>query len=357
MTTELRVACLVALACLVGVVAGCAGGGAGGALSTAADSASGQSAAAIFVQEWGQILWGLRSSQTGTHPPSVTPPHRNPDGSWSYTITSADGTITVVTAFRDGSARLDITYRDGSTQTVQQSIPQPDPADPSRTTTGYQVECNSGLAVDYSTVVDDQGTPFDMSDDTTDMTGESVLPDRMRQQFHVFTGSGNTAVDSQQSDGSHFTMGVPLVRPRFASPDFAQATGGTYGSESFGIQFTLESTPAARTRWATMSSDLGGGITGEFALGPDFSGNGRLLRDGEPTALLSWTRTGNIRLALLTGGSGAATPAGAATDYLVHRWQTLAGSLGPAPGAAAALAPRPLVGSPRSRPGTGSVPP
>lgn len=329
MRTELRVACLVALACLAGVVAGCAGGGAGGALSTAAVSASRQSAAAIYIQEWGQILWGLRSSQTGTHPPSVTPPHQNPDRSWSYTITSADGTVTVVTVFPDSSARLDTTYPDGSTQTVQQSIPQPDPVDPSKTTYDYQVACSSGLTVQYTALVDDQGTPSNMSDDTTDMTGESVLPDRTDQHFHVFTGPGNTAVDSQQSDGSEFTMSVPLLGPRFASPDFAQPTNGTYEGESFSTQFALSSTPAASTRWASMASDLGGGVTGEFALGPDFSGNGRLLQGGQPTALLSWTRTGDIQLALLTGGSGAASPAGAAIDYLVHRWQTLAGLLGP----------------------------
>ncbi len=117
----------------------------------------------------------------------------------------------------------------------------------------------------------------------------------------------------------------------FMYPDFAKPTVGTHSGADFNVQFTLTSTPDAPSRWASMSSDLGGGLTGEFSLSPDFSGFGQLLQDGELVALLSWTDTGETEISFLTAESSATSPAGAALDYLLHRWQTLTALMAPAP--------------------------
>ncbi|UCH36209.1 MAG: hypothetical protein JSV65_07610 [Armatimonadota bacterium] len=338
---------LVALAILAVALSGCSSGSAGGPVSASSGSASGQAAAAVFVQQWSQTLWGLVTSQTGTQTPSFGDPVFNPDGSVTQSFTGADGTTVVLTTFPDGSARLDITWPDGTTQTVQQSVPQFDGV--SRTTTDWQLTSGDGLSVSYTSVVDDQGTIFDISDDTTELQGTSVLPGNLTQEFHVLTASGQTAVQATQSDGSAFTLTVPLSAPDFTFPDFSQASTGVYGGPGFTITFTLASTADAPSRWAKLMSDLGGGVTGEFSLNPDFSGSGQLIEAGQLTALLSWTQTGETEVSFLTAERSATSPAGAALDFLLHRWQTLTALLAPAPGASSLQDPSRLsIYSPRA---------
>jgi hypothetical protein len=322
------------LALLALIIGGCAGGGAGGPVTAGGDAASGQVAAAMFVQQWAQTLWGLVSSQTGTGQPTVGPPTPNPDGSISITFTGADGTVTVLTAFPDGSGRLETTFPDGSTQTVLQSAPVFDGV--SKTTIDWDVTASSGLTVKYTSVTDNKGTGTDISDDTTKLTGGSVLPDGKTQDFDVLTEGGQTTVDSTQSDGSDFTLDVPLEGPDFLLPDFAQQATGTYRSAGYDIQLTLGSTTAGPHRWARLLSDFGGGLAGEFALGRDFSGSGQLLEGGKAIAILSWTRLGETQVNFTSAGRSATSPAGAALDFLTHRWQTLAALMAPAPGGASA---------------------
>jgi hypothetical protein len=321
------------LALLGLAIGGCAGGGAGGPVRAGADAASGQVAAAMFVQQWAQTLWGLVSSQTGTGEPTVGPPTPNPDGSISITFTGADGTVTALTVFPDGSSRAETTFPDGSTQTASESADR----DPSlqKAVNDCELASSSGLTVTYTSVWD-TGDPkkFDTSDDTRELKGASVLPDGKTQDFDVLSQSGQTNVHSTQSDGSDFTLDVPLQGPDFLLPDFAPQAAGTYRSAGYDIQLTLSSTTAAPHRWARLLSDLGGGLTGEFALGRDFSGSGRLLEGGRAIALLSWTRSGETHVSFTSAGRSATSPAGAALDFLTHRWQTLAGLMAPAPGAA-----------------------
>lgn len=331
----LRSARLVAFAWLAVTLAGCSGGSARGPVSARSSAASRQAASAVFVQQWGQILWGLVTSQTGTQTPSFGDPVFNPDGSVTQSVTTADGTQVTITAFPDGSARLDIICPDGSTQTVLQSVPQFDSV--SKTTIDWQVTSSDGLSVTYTSVVDDQGTIFDISDDTTQLQGSSMLPGGLTQQFTVLTAAGQTAVQAQQSDGSSFTLTVPLRAPEFMFPDFAQPTTGTYHIPNRTVQFTLASTPDAPSRWGAMLSELGGGLSGEFSLSPDFSGSGQLTENGQLVATLSWTRAGETEVSFVSAERSDTSPAGAALDYLTHRWQTLTALLAPAP---AVRAPR-----------------
>jgi hypothetical protein len=321
---------LAALAGLAAIVGGCSSGGVRGPVAAGSSAASRQFAAALFVEQWGQILWGLVTTQAGTQTPTFGDPVTNPDGSVTQSFTTADGTRVVLTAFTDGSARLDIVWPDGSSQTVSQSIPEFDSA--SKTTTRWAVQSSDGLAVAYTSVVDDRGTEFDASDDTIELRGSSTLPGNLRQEFAALSANGQTTVQARQSDGSDFGLTVPLAPPEFMFPDFSQPSTGTYSAGGLVLSFTLASTTAAPSRWATMLSDLGGGVTGQFSLNPDLSGSGQLTESGQPQAILSWTRSGETSVSFLSAERSATSPAGAAVDYLVHRWQTLTALMAPAPG-------------------------
>jgi hypothetical protein len=300
-----------------------------------------QVAAAVYIQHWSQILWGMVTSQTGTEEPSFGDPVFNADGSVSQSFTTADGTEAVLTAFEDGSVRLEIVLPDGTTQTVLQSVPVFDGV--SRTTTDWHVTSSKGLSVDYTSIVDDRGTIFDISDDTTELTGSAVLPGGITQTFSVLTADGTTAVQAEQSDGSTFGLTVPLASPMFMHPDPSQSAIGSFTDPGFAMDFVLASTPKYPSRWAALLSDLGGGLTGAFSLNADFSGFGQLTDGGTPgdelAALVSWTQDGESEVYLLDGQSRSVGPAGAALDYLEHRWLTLTALLAPAPGASMSALP------------------
>jgi hypothetical protein len=332
---------LAALVGVAAVVSGCSSGGIQGPVATGSSAASRQFAAALFVEQWGQILWGLVTTQSGTQTPASSDPVTNPDGSISRTFTTADGTVVDMVAFPDGSARLDITWPDGHRQSVSQSIPEFDLV--SKTTIHWVVQSDDGLRVDYTSVVDDRGTPYDISDDTTELRGSSVLPGGLTQEFVVLTAAGQTALQSKQSDGSDFNLTVPMAAPEFMFPDFSRPSTGTYAAGGLELRFTIASTTGAPSRWATMLSDLSGGVTGQFSLNPDLSGSGQLVQNGQPQALLSWTRAGETQVSFLTAERSSTSPAGAAVDYLVHRWQTLTALMAPAPGVRASSARPPIT--------------
>ncbi|MCJ7750875.1 MAG: hypothetical protein MUQ65_07240 [Armatimonadetes bacterium] len=293
-----------------------------------------QVSAALYVQQWSQILWGMVTSQTGTETPSFGEPVLNPDGSISQSFTAADGTESILTAFPDGSAHIDILLPDGTSQTVVQSVPVFDGL--SITTMDWWVTSSEGLLVEYQSAVDDRETIFDISDDITELVGSSILPGGITQEFYVLSADGVTDVQSTQSDGSTFTLSVPLALPEFIYPDPSQNATGTYAGPGFSVDFVLTATPKFPFRWAALLSDLGGGVAGTFSLHSDFSGFGQLTEgnaSGETLiALVSWTQYGEIDVYLLDGQDRYMGPQGAALDFLENRWQTLAALLAPAPG-------------------------
>ncbi|MGC9319414.1 MAG: hypothetical protein ACP5KN_15380 [Armatimonadota bacterium] len=334
MRSTLRGACVLTLACLVLLLAGCSSGSIRGVQTVGSQYTPRQVSAVLFVKQWGQILWGLVTSQTGGEEASFGDPVFNDDGSVTQTYTAPDGTKAVITTFPDGTVTLEIIYADGTSQTMRQSVPEFDGV--SQTTIDWEVTSSDGTTVTYTSIIDDRGTPFDMSDDAFELQGTSQLPSGLTQQFEVITAGGQTTVQSQQSDGSRFSLDVPLAAPDFLQPDFSQATTGTYVINGETAEFSLTEAAGAPGRWGTMSADLGDGVSGVFHLGPDFSGSGRLLRDGGLVALPSWTETGDSEVNSVTAGSSHAMPAGAALDYLVHRWQTLSALMAPAPGMSSA---------------------
>jgi len=309
-------------------------GGSQGRASDPIETVPSQTAAAVYIQEWGQILWGLVTNQTGTQPASFGDPIFNPDGSVTQSFTAADGTQAVMTFYADGSVRIDITLPNGVTQTILQAPPTFDGV--SRTTTNWTVSSSGGLSVNYTSIVDDRETWWDISDDTTQLAGSAVLPGSLTQTFTALTAAGRTDLQSTQSDGATFTLSVPLAFPDFVLPDFSQEASGTYSDPGFAMSLRLTSTPANPSRWAALLFDLGGGLTGTFSLNNDFSGFGQLddssLGAQTLAALVSWTQDGDVQVYLLSGQDFHMGPAGAALDFLRYRWETLTALLAPAPG-------------------------
>ena len=330
-------------------------------------TAPSQVAAAVYVQEWGQILWGLVTSQTATQPSVFGEPIFNDDGSVTQGFTAADGTEAILTFYPDGSARIDLFLPDGSLQTVLQSPPSFDGL--STTTIDWSVVSSDGLSVIYTSTIDDRGTPFDISDDSTELLGSSVLPGGITQTFHVLTAAGQTEVQSTQSDGSTFSLIVPLSLPDLALPDLSLETIGSYVAPDFTVDFALTPTSRNPFRWAAFLCDVDGGVAGTFYLNADFSGAGQLEQSsaaGQTLAgLVSWTPDGDIQAYDLSGQDIHMGPTGAALDFLDHRWETLAALMAPAPGAAATvvqprrsrLAPRLQPPRPRSLGSLGACPP
>lgn len=348
MTRLARLAYLLPVVCTAPMIVGCSSGTSTGPLPTGSRSSSGLVAAILYVQQWGQILWGMVSTQTGTTQPVVNPPAPGPNNTMVQTGTSADGTEWVLTIFLppppppfpppmpDPQAMLEITYPDGTTQTVTQSANDPT-VPPPLIRTNWQVTTSEGLTVNYTSTLD-PGPPFppDMTDDIIDLDGASVLPNGLTQDFLVHTEAMQTAVHSEQSDGSTFTLDVPQAltvvspgQPPFVPPtmglypDMSQPSTGTLTGLGYDIEFTLTATTGAPKRWARMTCDFGGGVTGELSLNPDFSGSGRLMEAGEVIAHISWTKRGETTVQFLTGDSSATAPAGAAEDFLTYRWETL----------------------------------
>ena len=144
-----KMASLVALICLLGLLAGCSSGG-GYIQTVGTDFVPNQIAAGLYLLQWSQIIWGLAASQTGTQDPVFGDPVFNPDGTMSQSYTGPDGTTTVMTFLLDGTMRLDITYADGGTQTVVQGIPEFDGI--SRTTIPWEVTADDGTTIKSYTI-------------------------------------------------------------------------------------------------------------------------------------------------------------------------------------------------------------
>jgi len=323
-------ASIVALICLLGLLAGCSSGGGGDIQTVGTGFVPNQMAAGLYLLQWSQIIWGLASSQTGTQDPVFGDPVFNPDGTMSQSYTGPDGTTTVMTFMLDGTMRLDVTYADGGTQTVVQGVPEFDGI--SRTTIPWEVTAGDGMVVRYSSVTDDQGTLFDWNDDTTQLLGTAQLPDDLTQEFDALTANNRTRLTSRQSDGSVFTLDVPLSPWDPTRPDFSQPATGTYSHGGLTVSFELTATDDAPNRWARMVSTAPGGVGGEVSLGPDFAGAGRVTRDGQLIAVPSWLPDGDADVSWVSAESSETAPAGAVLDYLAHRWQTLAALFAPPAG-------------------------
>jgi hypothetical protein len=303
----------------------------------AADALStipGQAAAGVYLQEWSQFLWGLLASQTGTLPVWGDTVHY-PDGSSSMSFEAPDGTVGLKTQFPDHSFLIEMTLPDGTSQTIEIE-PRTGSPDGNVKISVFHVTSSDGFDLNYTRLQDGGGTRWDATDDWMQLWGIGVLPNGLSQSFTVTATDVRAEVESTQSDGSTYSMSVPLDPdpdlPKML-PDFTEVTSGTYTDATTAMHFTLAATPKFPLRWAAMLTDVEGGVTGALSLNADFSALGQLEADGMLAALVCWTRGGNVQACDLTGQNVQMGPAGAALDFLRYRWQTLTALGEPNPGA------------------------
>jgi hypothetical protein len=327
-----------------------------GRAGDAAQSVPNQMAAAAYLQQWAQFVWGLATVQCGTAPTPVGDPVINPDGSLTMNLAAPDGTTVVLTNFMDGSSRLVANLPDRTTQVFTNSAPAEDGA---LSIIYSTLDSSDGISVDYATALDMSGTPGDPADDVMTMRGSAVLPGGTTQVFSAVTASARMELESAQSDGSRFVLSVPLVRPFFELPDFTLAATGAYTDGGTNTRFTLRSTPSDPSRWGAFLCDSDSGVTGTFALNADFSGFGQIVQStqegAQPDALITWTRDGDVAVYSLDGSNLHTGPGGAALDFLLHRWETLTALMGTYSWGSTArvrprrrTAPSPRVGRPAS---------
>jgi hypothetical protein len=285
---------------------------------------------AAYVQEWGQMLWGLAANQTGVFPAPIGDPITTSCGGTSEGYADADGTGWVLTIFTEGSSCLVMTLPGGSTQTMRDSAMTFDGAVVRWDST---ITASDGAAASYSTTWDLHGTADDGSDDIITVAGEAALPSGVSQSFSAITTSGYTSIHSVQSDRSDFTFSIPMSAPDFVSlPDLTRPASGTYKDSYGAVSFTLSPTPLNPGRWAALLCDSGDGVTGTFGLNADFSGFGQVEQSTPEgpalVALVSWTQAGDVSAYSLDGQNLQLGPSGAALDFLAHRWETLSAFMG-----------------------------
>jgi hypothetical protein len=311
-----------------------------GARAEAADSLStipAQTAAIAYVQEWTQVLWGMTSMQTPAALIATGDPVMNPDGSGSQQYIGPDGTTALYAWGADGSYCFTVWLPDGNVQVMTGAPPGYDGV-----TWLFATEFDSsdGTHADCLTTLN-EGDPMDPADDVTTMEGSAIVPGGITQTFSATAAGEWTSLRSAQSDGSVFTLSVPMAAPMYIVPDLSQGAAGTYAIGDLTVAFALAPTPASPDRWAALLCDLDDGTTGIFALNADFSGFGQVeqsaLGGTDLVALVSWTRDGDVSAYSLDGQNLQLGPSGAALDFLTHRWETLSAFLGPASGAAATV--------------------
>jgi hypothetical protein len=287
-------------------------------------SVPGQAAAGMYLQDWSQFLWGLLASQTGTFP-TWEDAVEQADGSSTARFWADDGTEGRMTWFPDNSSLIEMDLPDGTSQTILMESPISDP-DEIVTINMFHIRSSDGFARDYTRVFDSGEITWDASDDWMQYSGAGVLPNGLRQSFTVTATGGRAEVESTQSDGSTYTMSVPLdpfaALPRML-PDFTKVASGTYTDPTTAMEFSLTSTPTFPGRWAALLTDVEGGVAGTLSLNEDFSAVGQLEADGMLAALVCWTHDGDVQVCDLTGQNVQMGPAGAALDFLRYRWQTL----------------------------------
>jgi len=112
------------------------------------------------------------------------------------------------------------------------------------TTQVYHVTSSDGFGLDYTCVLDTRGTD-DLADDWMQYSGIGSCRWSF-PELHCDRDGWTAEVESSQSDGSTYSMSVPLDSTLPITdwlPDFTKVTYGAYTDPMTAMEFTLTSTP------------------------------------------------------------------------------------------------------------------
>jgi hypothetical protein len=275
------------------------------------------------------VVYNLQAPGSSSCTYQQTPAQRQADGSITQDTTYADCTHEKRTQFRDGHVVIEDQFPEGTSQTVTVGRVQ---ASGSVLTIPVAQTFSNGDAVSYDYLRDTRNTPFNAADDTEQWRGQIAFKSQKPQAFTVQRINKVDMLDTSLPDGSRFTMSVPVqtAPAGFSVPNFAGATAGSYASGGQRVDFELHG--AGASTWNEWTLTAPGGVTGRFALNPDFSGSGQLFRNGQIDSSISWDRDGKASITLVSGEATTAGPSAAALAFLAHAWRAMFASGGPGPG-------------------------
>lgn len=131
-------------------------------------------------------------------------------------------------------------------------------------------------------------------------------------------------------DGLQVTLTVPLTWTDGAAywPQFATgATGQVAAAGRTPLNLRLTGSGDQWNQWSFTS----GHYSGQFSLGSDLIGQGRLEQGGQVVAALSWDAALAGNLSVVAGGSEEVGPSAAAASFQMDQWVGSIAALGPAP--------------------------
>lgn len=317
------------------LVSGCSSGaGKVGGGVVQQDRATQHVTSVILVRRWTQVVYNLQAPGASSCSFQQSPAQRQADGSLLQETTYANCVHEKRTQFRDGHVVIEDQFPEGTAQTVTVGRVQ---ARGSELTIPVTHAFSNGDAVSYDYIRDTRNTPFNAADDTEQWRGQITFKAQQAEAFTVqrtlaAQGSKLDTLNTTLSDGARFTMSVPLQTAAggFSVPSFTGATTGNYTSGGQRVEFALRG--AGADTWNEWTLSAPDGVTGRFALNPDFSGSGQLFRNGQIDSSITWDRDGKAAITLVSGEATTAGPSASALAFLAHAWRAMFASGGPGPG-------------------------
>jgi four helix bundle protein len=327
---------ILLLMAVAAAVCGCSSGAGkvGGGVAQQ-DRATQHVTSVVLVRRWTQVIYNLQAPGSSSCSFQQTPVQRQADGSIVQETTFDNCVHEKRTQFRDGHVVIEDQFPEGTSQSVTVGRVQ---ARGSVLTIPVAHAFSNGDAVSYDYVRDTRNTPFNFADDTEQWRGQITFKAQQTEAFTVQrtnAAQGSSKLDTLETalpDGSRFTINVPLKTAAggFSVPNFTGATAGSYTSGGQRVAFELRGAGAdAWNEWTLTAPD---GVTGRFALNPDFSGSGQLFRNGQIDSSIAWDRDGKASVTLVGGEATTAGPSAAALAFLAHAWRAMFASGGPGPG-------------------------
>jgi hypothetical protein len=289
----------------------------------------------VLVRKWSEVLYTQASPPAMPCPFNRGPIRRNPDGSFSQTITYENCVVETRTLFPGVPTPARPRTREfvlPDTRTITDTITR-EVTVGTVFTQDVRRQYSGGDVVTFTSETDTRGTANDAFDDTTRIRGRIEFTGLSPAQFALEEGPGMRAADSVEmtlTDGAEFKLDVPVDRvPATDAPLFGEVTSGSYRPGRNGAALTFELRGTGVSAWDTWTVTLAEGTTGRFSLNEDFSGSGLLVREGQLQTSLRWDADGTAAVTPLGEEAATVGPSAAALAFLRHAWRELIVRTGP----------------------------
>jgi hypothetical protein len=305
--------------------------------------------AITIVQHLAAFTYGIRpmpasrfqpSTSPPTPGPSCTTPSVSPGGTPSTTFENPDGSCVTITDRGHGSFDKVVDYPDGLRDTVQGTARE--------RICGNDDTCSQRFDIHHtlSSRTKDRASNGKESADYAETlffyrsslrvykriaSGEMVLADRRQAHFDLVQdrpldqGEYTDIMDIDLPGGEHLQWRV-TVDGDGARLDLPAR--GTYTAQGQSIDFCLVRGGSSYT-WTITDAR---GLDGQFKLQPDFSGQGRALRNGRVEFVGRWNAKAQGTVLLANGQAAVAGPSAGAEAFGRLRFSGFAVANAPTPG-------------------------